>query len=44
MLTSDELSALDNVSMWVVDGDFKSCNERDRETEGNFHEHKGREV
>lgn len=26
MLTSDELSALDNVSVRMVDGDFKSCN------------------
>lgn len=28
MLTSDKLSALDNMSVRVVDGDFKSCNKR----------------
>lgn len=35
ILTSDELGALDNMSMWVVNGDFKSCNEGGRvETKG----------
>lgn len=28
MLTSDKLSALDNMSMWMVNGDFKSCNKK----------------
>lgn len=28
MLTSDKLSALDNMSMRVVNGDFKSCNKK----------------
>lgn len=33
MLTSDELSALDNMSMWMVNGDFKSCHKKgQRET------------
>lgn len=28
MLTSDKLSALDDMSMWMVNGDFKSCNKK----------------
>lgn len=31
MLTSDKLGALDNMSMWMVNGDFKSCNKKRRQ-------------
>lgn len=33
MLTSDKLSALDNMSMRVVNGDFKSCDKKGRKRE-----------
>lgn len=38
MLTSDKLSALDNMSMWVVNGDFKGCNEGGEGRQNRFHE------
>lgn len=31
VLTSDKLSALDNMSMWVVNSDFERCNKRGQE-------------
>lgn len=34
MLTSDKLSALDNMSMRMVNGDFKSCNKKNVKIKG----------
>lgn len=34
MLTSDKLSAFDNMGVWMVNGDFKSCKKKKRKKKG----------